>query len=758
LTVALDTIVGTTADDMDIAGPMAHFDPTRSYSWLAAQWAGTYSGPTDAATLDAATAFDTGGFLNPIAGTFGWSLDPTDKSLSLTYAPSAVPEPGTLALLSLTGGLFCFARRRCRNASRNCLAAVLSLAVACLAPACAVAQNGSWITNATGTYNWSDAGNWQNGFVADGAGNTADFATASLTGPVTVNLDSPRMIGSLVFDNPTNTYGWTVSGTSPLTLSSSSAVGGPSIAVNKPQVTATLSLPLAGTQGLTATGPGTLTLVGTNSYSGGTNVLNGTVQVASDASLGTGNVTGAALGTVNFTGTTTTTKSFAMNGGTVAVAAGKTLTFNGSVVSSAFLDGAGTFATDPTNGARFVNVTATPSVAITSNTAADQFVHFTNSGALNVAEGVGSSPFGSVPNGVTFNGFTNQGLGSITIDARVSPAPAQTGAVVNVSNFQTYGTLTVGPAVGSGQSTFLTNVGTVPLGFNSGSRTFVGGFDEGVPMPEYLGGINLLGKNAVLSGGLLVVNMTGFVVDYNPATDTIGTSTVIADYGSLVKGSGYFQNPVITQNGGRMQAGNSPGSASFGRFVFGPGGVSNYVFDINDATGTAGANSNANGWGLVKAVRTSLPPAIDGGLNVSSGDFTWTATPTNRLTVALDTIVGTTADDTDVAGPMADFDPTRAYSWLAAQWAGTYSGPIDAATLDAATSFDTSGFLNPVAGMFGWQLDQAGHALSLVYTPNAVPEPSSLLLLAAAAGGIANFARRRSRRKTARVGLVARRV
>ena len=64
------------------------------------------------------------------------------------------------------------------------------------------------------------------------------------------------------------------------------------------------------------TGAGTLALTGMNSYSGGTTVQNGTVQVASDAALGTGNVTGAALGTVNFTGTTTTARSFAMNGGT----------------------------------------------------------------------------------------------------------------------------------------------------------------------------------------------------------------------------------------------------------------------------------------------------------------------------------------------------------------------------------------------------------------------------------------------------------
>ena len=47
----------------------------------------------------AATDFDAGGFRNPIAGTFGWSLDSSGQTLSLTYIPAAVPEPGALALV-----------------------------------------------------------------------------------------------------------------------------------------------------------------------------------------------------------------------------------------------------------------------------------------------------------------------------------------------------------------------------------------------------------------------------------------------------------------------------------------------------------------------------------------------------------------------------------------------------------------------------------------------------------------------------------
>ena len=205
--------------------------------------------------------------------------------------------------------------------------------------------------------------------------------------------------------------------------------------------------------------------------------------------------------------------------------------------------------------------------------------------------------------------------------------------------------------------------------------------------------VDLNGQNGIVQGGLFVNN--GAVID--SSNNGNGTGAMIAHFGSLVKGAGFFQNPVQTVPGAAFEAGMS---ASFGALVLGPSGVSNYVFAIDDATGVAGPNPNdgsLTGWGLVKSVKQSV-------LSTStSGSFTWTATPSDKLTVALDTIISPSGNDVDSPARMANFDPSKPYSWPAVQWAGSYSGPADAADLNASTAFDTSGFLNPIAGTFGWQ-------------------------------------------------------
>jgi fibronectin-binding autotransporter adhesin len=591
----------------------------------------------------------------------------------------------------------------------------------------------TWTGNASGS--WNNSANWSPTAVPASGPNTQLVFGPSANSAMTNDIPGTFTVNSLTFNAGSPVYGLSGNG---LNFVTNGAGGGPQIVTNSANGV-TVSAALTLTNNLTVSGAGNLALSGAiggigsltmngsgtvtfgnsgNSYSGGTAVLNGTVQVAADASLGSGNVTGAALGTVNFTATTATTKSFTMNGGTIAVAATKTVTFNGGQVAGAFLDGAGTIAN---NGAQFVNVTATPSVAVVSTNAADRFVHFDNSASLTVAVGVNTTGASTV---VNLNGFTNQGLGSVTVGA---------GSRINVGNVQSFGTVTLNPATIAGQITLVTNLGNSPLAFTAGSRTLVGTPATATASPAVTG-VDIHGQNLIISGGLFVNN--GFVAD-----STASPGSVIVDYGALYKGAGTTFVPVVTQNGGRVQAGNSPGSMAVGRFVFGPGGVNNYVFAINDATGTAGPSPDAqglvSGWGLVKAVKQQF------GATTTNGDFFWTATPSNKLTFALDTLVNPTTVGTDVSGPMANFDPAQSYAWPAVHWDGTYSGPTDAASLTVSTAFDTSGFANAVAGTFGWNLDPAGQTLSLTYTPIAVPEPGTLALASVAAIGWVTFWRRR---------------
>ena len=211
---------------------------------------------------------------------------------------------------------------------------------------------------------WSNANNWVPANVPISGPNTQLTFGATSNGTMTDDIAGTFILNSLTFNAGSPVYSLAGNG---LNFETNGTGTLPQIASNSANAL-TISAPVTLTNNLTITSKANVTLSGVvtgsgsltfsssagtlaltnaaNTYGGGTNVLSGTVQVAADGDLGTGNITGSSLGTISFTGSTTTTKSFAMNGGTVSIAAGQTLTLNGSQVSGgAFLDGAGTFAT-----------------------------------------------------------------------------------------------------------------------------------------------------------------------------------------------------------------------------------------------------------------------------------------------------------------------------------------------------------------------------------------------------------------------------
>jgi hypothetical protein len=301
-----------------------------------------------------------------------------------------------------------------------------------------------------------------------------------------------------------------------------------------------------------------------------------------------------------------------------------------------------------------------------------------------------------------------------------------------VANFQSYGTVTVTPASGS-PITLLTNFGASPLSFVAGSRTFVG---TPATAGTFVAGVDLHGQNLTIVGGLFVNN--GFMAD------SLSGGTVIVDAGALYKGAGTNFVPIVTQNGGRVQAGNSPGRLGNDSLTIGPGGIQNFGWQINDAGPlgtepyhawmagpTPDANNQVSGCSLLAANKVMNPVANQ----VSSGNLTWTATsaPGQQFQISLETLLGPyTTVGTSPDGPMTGFDPNARYTWPFISYQGTYSGPTDSAILTADTQIDTSLFANaiPSTARFTIALDAPNKQIDLVYTPTAVPEPGTLGLVA----------------------------
>ncbi len=177
---------------------------------------------------------------------------------------------------------------------------------------------------------WSVASNWTNNIIPNNSGATADFSTLTLPSSANVTLDGNWTVGDLIFGDVGNNYTWQIGSGSGgvLTLAST---GSPTITVSNQA--ATVTAVLAGTQGLTEAGAGTLTLSGANTYSGPT-IINagGNLQIGDPGVLGGGVYSSS----INNNGALTydSTSAQALNGniagaGVLVLANSGALTLNG---------------------------------------------------------------------------------------------------------------------------------------------------------------------------------------------------------------------------------------------------------------------------------------------------------------------------------------------------------------------------------------------------------------------------------------------
>jgi adhesin/invasin len=167
-------------------------------------------------------------------------------------------------------------------------------------PPIVTVANGIWTAAGGGTFNWSSGGNWQ-GNVPNGVGEVAVLGAAVGSGTATITLNTAQTLGGLAFSPGTGgSYVVNGSGGNSLQLAidfangassawisvagGSSSISAPVQVDNNVNVTAAggtslvISGPISqsgGSQSLTFSGGGRLTLSGTNTYTGGTVVTSG---------------------------------------------------------------------------------------------------------------------------------------------------------------------------------------------------------------------------------------------------------------------------------------------------------------------------------------------------------------------------------------------------------------------------------------------------------------------------------------------------
>ena len=417
----------------------------------------------------------------------------------------------------------------------------ISLVILCALGAgdTALATNGTWIHTSSAA--WDVNGNWSGSIIANGTDGIADFSTLNIGADVMVHLNSPRTIGNLIFGDTTPSNNWILdNNTVPaniLTLSVSS--GSPTITVNND--TATISAVLAGMQGLTKTGAGTLTVSAANTYTGGTIVNGGILSVAY-----TGNDGKSALGSSNLT---------INNGGTVRVDTTNALGFNGNEPPTTINAGG----------------------LLTASSGVTQHL-----GSLTLSGGTLAS---AAPSGLAAN------YGTYNLDNNLTAGGSTTTSVISATfvALTTPGgtTFTVNPGASNGIDLDVTGTIGAPFGAtNTGLIKSGAGVMRMNSANTYTGG-------TIVNGGILSVGANGAVI---PAGSTVQVAAgATFDLGPYTNGSANALSGV-TLTGGTLRATGATNSDFYtGQLTMTGGTVdfTNLPFTWIHLTGSGGITTNA---------------------------------------------------------------------------------------------------------------------------------------------------------------------
>jgi len=643
----------------------------------------------------------------------------------------------------------------------------------------------------------ADQNNWSGGTIPTFVGGAENVTFGDATHTAVLLGSVSRSLGNLTFSSATAAYSFSGTSLPTLTLAGNitttvanpnavvfgSAIDPITVAFTNTAHTINVAAGSAvdfladisgGGASILKTGTGILTLSGANTYSGGTTVHSGTLEVNGGsishpaADLVVGDVNGD-NGMLAITGgaVVNSNNGFIGNGagsiGTVTVAGGST------VYSSWILSG-GLYVGENGTGSLTLSdyYTEVDSSSVVIGDAVNSVGTVTvndgwlnDSGALVVGEsGTGILAInvnqGEVDGSSVIIGDASGGVGTVKIDGGIlfdkgellvgnsgtGTLSVANGGVVSVINGARtitlganggVGTLNIGaqsgdPAAAGG----ILNAGTVTTGSGTGTLQFNTTADSATPYYFTQNG-TAGGTAVVITGPTQVINTAGFNVltganTYRGATTvnggtlgvgnnaSLGSSSVTLNGGQLSVGSGVtVTNPIsFGSNGGTLGGNGAFGSHIVvgGNVILSPG---NSPGTLTFTSGLTFGQGGAYDW-QIRSVTSSLGTSWD---NVAvTGPLDITATTGDPFTIRVLSL-----NASGSSGPVSDFSSGNNYSWIIASASGGISG-----FASSEFAIDISGFQNSLGGgsLF---VTQDGTNLMLDFTP--VPEPSTYALMAA---------------------------
>ena len=307
--------------------------------------------------------------------------------------------------------------------------------------------------------------------------------------------------------------------------------------------------------GICKTGAGTLFLNGANTYTGPTNLNNGTTKLGNASALGSSSsiVTLASAAILDLNGLTiTNTNALNLGNGTITNTSGTTARYSGLITVG------GNNATITAEGGN-IDITNAGTIGLTSGTGYNLTLNGANGGTISSTIGIGTGALNKSGagnwtlsgTGATYTGATNISGGTLTAGA----ANAIGSGALNVSagtlaigaNNQSVGTVTLSGGSITGSSGVLTSSADYAVSSGTISAVLAGsvGLNKTGAGTVTLSGLNTYSGATTINAGVLKIN------------NSLATTGITVASNAQLEGQATILAPVVVANNGIITAGDS---------------------------------------------------------------------------------------------------------------------------------------------------------------------------------------------------------